>query len=173
MTEHPEPPSTPPADTPTTPDTPKAQTTASPFIATEPFEPTAQAGPQTPVPGTIITSDDQRWNLIAHYGAAVLLVLTVGTCGWLAGLLTLFLKGGSPVVRAHAVESVNFQLTWGLFTILGITLGLVTSWTCLGLLSGLSALLAGGFAFVFAIVAGRYAARGILYRYPVSFRIIQ
>lgn len=121
----------------------------------------------------LITSEDQRWSLIAHYGAAVALVLTIGTCGALAGLLTLFLKGASPVVRAHAVESVNFQLTWGLFTTLGIIAGLMTSWTCVGLLFGFSALLSGGFAFVFAIIGGRNAARGILYRYPVSFRVIQ
>ncbi|MGH3426377.1 MAG: DUF4870 domain-containing protein, partial [Mycobacteriales bacterium] len=60
-----------------------------------------------------ISEEDRRWTLISHYGASVLLVLTLGTFGWIAGLLVLFLRGSSPIVRAHAVESVNFQLTWG------------------------------------------------------------
>lgn len=126
-----------------------------------------------PTPPVSISEEDQRWSLIAHYGASALLVLTLGTVGWLAGLVTLFLKGNSPVVRAHAVESTNFQLTWGVFTIVGVALGVLTSWTCFSVLFALSALISGGFAFVFSIIGGYHASRGALYRYPVSFRIIQ
>lgn len=169
MTDHPEPEAT-SSNAPAS-GTPKAPEPSAVTKPAEPIEPSA-TGPSAADPG-IITEEDRRWSLIAHYGAAVLLVLTVGTCGWLAGLLTLFLKGASPVVRVHAAESVNFQLTWGLFTTIGIITGLLTSWTCVGLLFGLSALLSGGFAFVFAIIGGRNAARGSLYRYPLSFRVIQ
>ncbi|MGH3544557.1 MAG: DUF4870 domain-containing protein [Mycobacteriales bacterium] len=172
MTEHPQRPEDPSSsvshDVPPQQTSPPTQPQAPPEVSPPPVA----RPPATTASSAFVTSEDQRWSLIAHYGAAVILVLTVGTCGSLAGLLTLLLKGASPVVRAHAVESLNFQLTWGVFTIVGILAGLLTSWTCVGLLFGLSALLSGGFAFGFAIIGGRYAARGILYRYPISFRVV-
>ena len=128
---------------------------------------------QSAPPAETRENDDQSWMLISHFGASVILVLTLGTFGWLAGLLTLFLKGNSPAVRPHAVESTNFQLTWGIFTIINVLLGMLTSWTCMGVLFALAALLSGGFALVMSIIAGRQAQAGRLYRYPVSFRIIQ
>lgn len=147
---------------------------ADPATAAPEVAPEAAPKAENPIqPVETSDHDDQTWMLISHFGASVLLVLTLGTFGWLAGLLTLFLKGNSPAVRPHAVESTNFQLTWGIFTIVSVLLGVLTSWTCMGVLFALSALISGGFALVMSIIAGRQARAGKLYRYPVSFRIIQ
>jgi hypothetical protein len=135
--------------------------------------PPAEAPPPPENQRVPISEEDRRWTLISHYGASVLLVLTLGTFGWIAGLLTLFLKGNSPIVRAHAVESVNFQLTWGVLTTLGVVLSVVTSWTCFSLIFEFSALVSGVFALVFSLIGGKHASRGELFGYPVSFRLIQ
>ena len=60
--------------------------------------------PGTPVPG-YANSDEKTWALIAHFGGIIV--------GFVAPLVALLVKGNeSPTVRAHAIEALNFQITW-------------------------------------------------------------
>jgi hypothetical protein len=81
--------------------------------------------------------------------------------GFLAPLIVLIARPGSPLVRAHAVEALNFQLTW--FVVV-----LVLSVVTCGI---------GAIAFVFpvimAIIAGVKAANGEPYRYPLTVRVVK
>ncbi|HEY0358513.1 MAG TPA: DUF4870 domain-containing protein [Mycobacteriales bacterium] len=98
------------------------------------------------------SADDRTWVLLAHFGAAVL--------GFFAPLIVMLAKPESPLVRAHAVESLNFQLTW--FVVLLV----LTVVTC-----GVGAI---GFLFpvVMAIIAGVKAANGEPFRYPLTVRVV-
>lgn len=104
-------------------------------------------------------SDERPWVLIAHYGA-------VG--GFLAALVVLLAKGNeSRTVRAHAVEAVNFQITW--FSAL-----LVAAVISVCSLDRLFALIFIPWLMLitFGIIGGRKANEGQLYRYPASIRIV-
>jgi hypothetical protein len=91
--------------------------------------------------------------LLAHFGAVVL--------GLFAPLIVMLVKSDSPLVRAHAVESLNFQLTW--FVVLLV----LSVLTC-----GIGAI---GFLFpvIMAIIAGVKAANGEPFRYPLTVRLIK
>jgi len=112
-----------------------------------------------PYPGSptgYANSDEKTWALIAHFGGIVV--------GFIAGLVALLVKGNeSPTVRAHAVEALNFQITWsaacsfGFLFFLPLILPLIT-WLIL---------------LIFSILAGVKANEGQLYRYPLSLRLIK
>jgi uncharacterized Tic20 family protein len=116
----------------------------------------------TPVPPPgYANSDEKTWALIAHFGGIVV--------GFIAGLVALLVKGNeSPTVRAHAVEALNFQITWGAATIIAVILGVCT----LGLLSFLP-LLTWLVLLIFSIIAGLKANEGQLYKYPMSVRLVK
>jgi uncharacterized Tic20 family protein len=102
---------------------------------------------------TTSPSDERTWVLLAHFGAVVL--------GLFAPLIVMLVKSDSQLVRAHAVESLNFQLTW--FVVL-LVLSVVTC--------GIGAI---GFLFpvIMAIIAGVKAANGEPFRYPLTVRLIK
>ncbi|HEX5742042.1 MAG TPA: DUF4870 domain-containing protein, partial [Pilimelia sp.] len=65
------------------------------------------------------SAEERSWALVAHFGGAAIALLSAGWLGWIAPLVALMAKGQeSPTVRAHAVEALNFQLTWGAASIL-------------------------------------------------------
>jgi uncharacterized protein len=113
-----------------------------------------------PVPG-YANSDEKTWALIAHFGGIVV--------GFIAPLVALLVKGNeSPTVRAHAVEALNFQITWGVVLILTVILGVCS----FGILSFLP-LLAWIVIVVFCILAGMKANEGQLYTYPMTLRLVK
>jgi len=90
-----------------------------------------------------------------------------GFGGWIAPLVAMLAKGNtSQTVRAHAVEALNFQLTW---SIVGV-IGWVTICVAIGAVIIPAAVLVG---IIFGIIAGVKANEGTLYRYPVSIRMIK
>jgi hypothetical protein len=116
--------------------------------------------PGAPTPG-YANSDEKTWALIAHFGGIVV--------GFIAPLVSLLVKGNeSPTVRAHSIEALNFQITWGVATILAVILSICT----LGLLFFLP-LLTWAVIVVFSIIAGLKANEGQLYRYPVTVRLVK
>ena len=107
-------------------------------------------------PGTPPTSDEKTLGLLAH-------VITFVSA--FIGPLIIFLvkKDDSPFVAAHAKESLNFQITMALATIVLIIsiIGIFLLWI-LGIL-----------VLILVIVATIKASEGKLYRYPLTIRFIK
>ena len=87
--------------------------------------------------------------------------------GFLAPLIVLVVFGPrSAYVRAHAVESLNFNLSWLLYTIVAGILLLV------GI--GLLILIALGITYVvLVIIASVRANNGEFFRYPLTIRFVR
>src|SRR5262249_59875339 len=93
-----------------------------------------------------------------------------GASGWIAPLIALLAKGPqSPTVRAHAVEALNFHITWSIASVIAITLG------CCGavLLVPLIFFLVPLVPIIFGIIGGIKANEGQLYQYPLSIRMVK
>jgi uncharacterized Tic20 family protein len=117
--------------------------------------------PAGPAPVGYPTNDDKTWALIAHFGGILV--------GFIAPLVALLAKGDqSPVIRAHAVEALNFQITWGVATIVASILA-VCSFGILFFLPILTWLV----VVVFSIIAGLKANEGQLYHYPMTWRVVK
>src|SRR4029453_6922917 len=70
-------------------------------------------------PAGYVNNDEKTWVLIAHFGGILV--------GFIAPLVTLLAKGNeSPTVRAHSVEALNFQITWGIATVIASILAVCT-----------------------------------------------
>lgn len=110
---------------------------------------------------------DATWNLVAHWGGALGMLVTFGVGGWIAPLIALLAKGNqSPTVRAHAVDALNFQLV---LSIVGALVWLVT-WRLPVFWPLLVVTLVG---VVFGVIGGLRANEGLLYRYPFSARLVK
>jgi uncharacterized protein len=104
------------------------------------------------------SSDDTTWALLGHLSWFVLALI---------GPLIVFLvkKDTSPYVRHHAAEALNFHIT--------VTLACIVSGVLVLVLVGILLLLAVVIAAsVLAVVAAVKAARGELYRYPLTLRLV-
>ena len=112
-------------------------------------------------PTGFTTTDEKTWALIAHFGGILV--------GFIAPLVALLVKGSeSPAVRAHAVEALNFQITWGIATVAASVIA-VCSFGLLFFLPMLTWLV----VIVFSILAGLKANEGELYRYPMTWRLVK
>lgn len=114
-------------------------------------------------------SDDQIWVIAAHLGP-----LLVG--GFLAPLIVMLARGDdSPFVRRHAVESLNFQLTMLIVTIVGFLGACVVGALTLGFgVIVFMFLLLGAWlvAMIFMILATVAGSNGQDYRYPINIRMV-
>jgi uncharacterized Tic20 family protein len=119
------------------------------------------AGPPTQPP---LSPDQERlWAMLAHLLAFVAAYIALG---FIAPLTVLLVFGPrSAYVRAHAVESLNFNLSWLIYAVVGVILAF--------LLIGIPILIALGIAYVIlVIVASVRANNGQLYRYPLTIRFV-
>jgi uncharacterized protein len=123
-------------------------------------------GGQPPPPGQPPLSPEQErlWAMLAHLLSFVAAYIALG---FLAPLIVLLVFGPrSAFVRAHAVESLNFNLSWLLYAIVGVVLLIV------GI--GLLILIALGIAYVvLVVIASVRANNGEFFRYPLTFRFIR
>jgi uncharacterized Tic20 family protein len=127
-------------------------------------------GPQqAPYPyGAGAGADERTMSMLAH-----LLGILVG---WLGPLIIMVTKGKeSPVVRANAVEALNFQLTAIIgYVVAWIVVLIAFSAAPLGALVLLVILIGGiwvlGMAFMIAGCV--QASRGEYYRYPINIRMV-
>ena len=119
-----------------------------------------------PPPGQQPLSPDQErlWATLAHLLSFVAAYIALG---FLAPLIVLLLFGQrSAYVRAHAVESLNFNLSWLLYAIVGALLIFI------GI--GILILIALGIAYVILIVVASIRANnGVFYRYPLTIRFVR
>jgi uncharacterized protein len=117
-------------------------------------------------PGQPPLSGDQErlWAMLAHLLSFVAAYLFLG---FVAPLVVLLVFGPrSAYVRAHAVESLNFNLTWLLYGIIAVILAF--------LVVGILILIALGIAYVvLVIIASIRANNGELYRYPLTIRFVR
>ena len=106
-------------------------------------------------------NDEKTWALIAHFGGILV--------GFIAPLVALLVKGNeSPAVRAHSVEALNFQITWGIATVIASVVAVCT----LGILFFLP-MITWIVVIVFSIIAGMKANEGVLYHYPMTWRLVK
>ena len=131
--------------------------------------PTSGAGGYGPPPGYgyaaapqgYASTEDKTWALVAHFGGIVI--------GFIAPLIVLLARGNqSPTVRAHAVEALNFQITWGIATIVATILTVCTA----GILFFLPTI-TWIVVIVFSILGGIKANEGQVYHYPMTWRPVR
>jgi uncharacterized protein len=117
-----------------------------------------------PPGGPPLSPDQERlWGMLAHLLSFVAAYLALG---FVAPLVVLLVFGPrSAYVRAHAVESLNFNLSWLLYAIVAGILLIV------GI--GLLILIALGIAYVvLVIMASVRASNGQFFRYPLTIRFV-
>jgi uncharacterized Tic20 family protein len=123
--------------------------------------------PPPPPPG-YASQEEKYWAMGAHGGGIFF--------GFLAPLVVLLVKGSeSPTLRAHAIEALNFQITWGAATILTTIITICASVVTFGFGSVLIILpMACGLVIViFSILALVKANEGTVYTYPVTLRLVK
>jgi uncharacterized Tic20 family protein len=111
-----------------------------------------------------LSADQERlWGMLAHLLSFVAAYIALG---FLAPLIVLLVFGQrSAYVRAHAVESLNFNLSWLLYAIVGGILLII------GI--GVLILIVLGIAYVvLVIIASVQANNGQFFRYPLTIRFI-
>ncbi len=123
--------------------------------------------------------DEQKWGMWAHLGPLIAGVVLAIVSFWALGLLALLAfvvplvilqsKGGSsPFVRAHAVESLNFQIFNLILLIPEVLLTVITLGLFLLLLIPIAIVF-----IIFMIMASIKASEGKTYRYPVNIRFVK
>jgi uncharacterized Tic20 family protein len=104
------------------------------------------------------TSEERTWAMFAHLGTIVIY--------FLAPLIVMLTKGKeSAYVRAHAVESLNFQITLIIVFCVAALLSIIGIGVVLMPLIAIAAV-------VLIVMAGIRAYQGEKYRYPVNIRFI-
>jgi uncharacterized Tic20 family protein len=123
----------------------------------------SQQVPPPPGQGQLSPDQERLWAMLAHLLSFVAAYLFLG---FVAPLVVLLVFGPrSPYVRAHAVESLNFNLTWLLYAIVGVVLAF--------LVIGIPILIALGIAYlVLVIIASVRANNGEFFRYPLTIRFV-
>ncbi len=134
-----------------------------------PPPPPTPEGYQPPVyqqatpPGALSPSEERTWAGAAHWS---IFVASLVGLSFLGPLLVMLIQGDkSPFVRAHAVESLNFQLSLLIYAIVSAVMILVVI--------GIFMLIAVGLMWlIFPILATIKASAGEPYRYPLTIRLI-
>ena len=124
----------------------------------------SQQVPPPPGQGPLPAEQERLWAMLAHLLSFVAAYIALG---FIAPLVVLLVFGPrSAYVRAQAVESLNFNLSWLLYAVIGGILLIVAV--------GLLILIALGIAYVFlVIIASVRANNGELFRYPLTLRFIR
>jgi uncharacterized protein len=110
------------------------------------------------------TETERNWALASHVGSLLAAYIFLGA---LCPLVVLVAKGSeSAFIRAHAVESLNFQITAAIAAVISSLLIFV--------IVGIFMLVVVGLIYiVFLIIATLAASRGEPYRYPLTIRFVK
>jgi uncharacterized protein len=112
------------------------------------------------------SSNTRTWTVLCH--ASALIGFFVPWAGHILGPLIIWLakRGDSPEIDAHGKESLNFQISMLIYSLIAGVLCLVLiGFVLLGILHILN--------LVLVIIASIQASEGKLYRYPISIRLIK
>ncbi len=138
----------------------------------DPYGPPPGGYGQQPAAGTP-TQDEKTWALLAHIGS---LVSAWFAFGFIAPLLVMLVKGDSPFVRRHAVESLNFQISMLIYSIVGGILAVLVVLVTFGLGALVViplVIVVAVVVLVFVLIATVRASNGEDYRYPFTLRFIR
>lgn len=110
------------------------------------------------------------WGMIAHVGVFAAAWFAMG---FLCPLVVwLVYRDRSEFVRRHALESLNFQLSLLIYTVVAVVLIMITFG--LGVLIVVPLVLIGAVAAVVVIILATIAAsNGREYRYPLCLRLVR
>lgn len=121
-----------------------------------------QMPPQQP----LSPQDERTWAAASHWGPLVVGLVTCGSLFWAVPLIIMLVQGKrSGWVRANAVESLNFQISVLIYSMVSVVL----AFFLVGLLTGAAVLICW---VVFGIVATGKANNGEPYRYPLTLRLV-
>ena len=112
------------------------------------------------------SSNVWTWTVLCH--ATALAGFFVPWAGHILGPLIVWLakRGDSPEIDVHGKESLNFQISMLIYSLIAGVLCLVLiGFVLLGILHILN--------LVLVIIASIQASEGKLYRYPISIRLIK
>lgn len=112
------------------------------------------------------SSNVRTWTVLCH--ATALAGFFVPWAGHILGPLIVWLakRGDSPEIHVHGKESLNFQISMLIYSLIAGVLCLVLiGFVLLGILHILN--------LVLVIIASIQASEGKLYRYPISIRLIK
>ena len=112
------------------------------------------------------SSNVRTWTVLCH--ATALAGFFVPWAGHILGPLIVWLakRGDSPEIDDHGKESLNFQISMLIYSLIAGVLCLVLiGFVLLGILHILN--------LVLVIIASIQASEGKLYRYPISIRLIK
>lgn len=122
---------------------------------------TATEGGGWPQPAPA-TQEERSWALGSHIGCLVGAWIALA---FLVPLVIMLVKNDSAFVRAHAVESLNFQLSFLIYGFAGVLLLFVgIGFIVLPVL--------GVMWLVFVVLATLKAKDGYAYRYPLTIRFV-
>lgn len=142
--------------------TPHGQAPGQPQYNQVPPQNYAQVPPQAP----LSPQDERTWAAASHWGPLVVGLLTCGSLYWAVPLVIMLTQGKrSAWVRANAVESLNFQISVLIYSLVSAVLFVVL----IGLFTGLAVLVCW---IVFGIIATGKANNGQPYRYPLTLRLV-
>jgi len=121
----------------------------------------AGTGPAPAAPGR----EERQWAMLCHMSAMLMYVTVIG--GLVAPLVIWLLKRDEmPFVADQGRETLNFQITTLLALLVGGCLVIVlVGFVIIGLV-----LL---FHFIVTIIAAVKTSEGVVYRYPVCWRVIR
>jgi uncharacterized Tic20 family protein len=119
-----------------------------------------------------IGKDPRMWAMLCHLAGLAGFVIPVIISGIIAPLVVWQIKKDEhPFIDEHGKESVNFQISMSLYTVIGIIACLVT---CIGaVLIPFVAVALCIIDLVFLLIAAVKANNGEHYRYPISIRFIK
>lgn len=118
--------------------------------------------PEAPAP--LSPGSARLWAMAAHLSGFLAAYVALGFLGPLVVLLAV--GNRSSYVRRHAVEALNFNLTWLIYIVVGVILAF--------LLIGIPILIALGVAYLVLVVLGAVAASdGRDFRYPLTIRFVR
>lgn len=120
--------------------------------------------PEVPATAPPLSAGSARnWAMAAHLSGFLAAYVALGFLGPLVVLLAV--GNRSPYVRRHAVEALNFNLTWLIYIVAGVILAVV--------LIGIPILIGLGVAYLVLVVLASVAASdGRDYRYPLTIRFV-
>jgi uncharacterized Tic20 family protein len=125
-------------------------------------------------PREALTQEERTWALAAHIGT---LLAAYVALGFLAPLIVLLVKGdSSPFVRRHAVESLNFQISLLIYSLVGGILAFLLVVLTFGIGIAVVVPVALVLALVvlwLIILATVKANNGEPYEYPATIRFVK
>ncbi len=134
-------------------------------MTSDPIVPPELPPPPPPSSGSP-TQDERQWGMFAHL-SSLLGFLACGLSFIAPLIIWLMKKDTSAYVDHHGKESLNFQITMVIATVVVLVIGLLTCGIGLFIAPVVTLV-----DIIFTIIAGIKANEGVLYRYPVSIRFI-